>query len=154
MALAWGGISLAIFNLLIFYVEIARGIAPSGSGATDYMALLRHLPFTLPFILLAELLALIMFRYQSKGLEMMRYFSNEVTTLTLRQAGALATIEYGSNKAVADLAAELLKAERNIILRKDEKTVELAQNRDDDATLKALLAEIKGMTKQEKAAAG
>ena len=100
--------------------------------------MLRHLPFTFPFIILAEVLALIMFRYQSKALEMMRYFSNEVTTLSLRQAGALLIAEHGDKKALSDLANDLLKSERNIILRKDEKTIELAQNRDEDALAQKL----------------
>jgi hypothetical protein len=110
-----------------------------------------HLPFTLPFILLAEVLALIMFRYQSKSLEMMRYFTNEVSTLSLRHAGAIATIEYGTQKAISDLAASLLKAERNIILRKDERTVELAQNRDEDALLKSLIDKLDAVRGKGKA---
>lgn len=154
--LAFAGIILAGVNLIIFYADVSSqgGIsgsessAPSGAGSstdadapesngvTDaILRSLRTLPFTFPFIILAEVLALIMFRYQSKSLEMMRYFANEVTTLSLRQAGALLIAEHGTRKQVEDLSIELLKSERNIIMRKDEKTIELAQNRDEDAML-------------------
>ncbi len=150
--LAIGGIVLATLNLFVFYFELFTDLNPSKGGSedgVDYTAMLKHLPFTLPFILLSEALALIMFRYQSKALEMMRYFSNEVTTLNLRRIGALTIIEFGDKKAITELATGLLISERNIILRKDEKTVELAQNRDEDAMIESIVKKVESVWKRE-----
>ena len=168
--LAFAGIILAGVNLIIFYTDVllqsgisgAESSAASDAGSSgDANALeskvvtdailgsLRTLPFTFPFIILAEVLALIMFRYQSKSLEMMRYFANEVTTLSLRQAGALLIAEHGTKKQVEDLSIELLKSERNIIMRKDEKTIELAHNRDEDAMLNSRVSKLEDIFRRE-----
>lgn len=167
--LAFFGVVLAAINLLVFYIEITvtvfdrdpqapisseGNVASVDASNNDLAKMFRHLPFTLPFILLTEILALVMFRYQSKALEMMRYFSNEVTTLSLRRAGALAIVEHGPQKAIAELAGELLRAERNIIMRKDEKTLEFAQKSNEDAVLESLLSKIERLVKREGSNAG
>ncbi len=153
LALSLSGIAIAAYSLILYFSEDAtlsgtvRDLTNAVSanepgGRSSVLFMFRHLPFTLPFIILAEVLALIMFRYQSKALEMMRYFSNEATTLSLRQAGALLAIEHGTLKQVSELSKELLQSERNIIMRKDEKTIELAQNRDEDAMVNSLLEKL------------
>jgi vacuolar-type H+-ATPase subunit H len=143
--LAWVGVLIAIGNAALFYYELYSGSTDSTIDKQDFVSLLRHLPFTLPLILLSEALALIMFRYSSKSLEMMRYFSNEVTTLNLRRAGALTIVEHGSQKAITETAQELLTSERNIIMRKDEKTIETIQNRDESALVDSLTSKIEAV---------
>ena len=147
--LAVAGISIAGVNLLFVLDESIsiHSASAEGGGRPDYWAMWRHVPFTLPVILLTETLALIMFRYQSKSLELMRYFSNEATTLSLRRAGALTVVEFGSQKAIMELASDLLKAERNIILRKDEKTVETAMNGGNESNMKSVLDKLQELKK-------
>lgn len=147
LLLAIGGIVIAAANLSIYFIDL---LTPANRSETiDLAQMLKHLSFTMPFILLAEVLALIMFRYHSKSLEMMRYFSNEVTTLRLRQAGAALTIEHGTKPSVTDLANNLLKSERNIIMRKDEKTIEMTQNQGEDANQKNILDTFTKYLKQQ-----
>ena len=152
IALAISGVVVAVANVIYFFLHPSLNplIQPTiALGANSIANNLSNLPYTIPFILLSEILALIMFRYQSKSLEMMRYFSNEVTTLCLRRAGALTIVELGTHKAIVDLAGELLRAERNIIMRKDEKTLEVLQNRDEDALVKSLLSKIENQIKRD-----
>ena len=141
--LAISGLGAAAFAFVEHYGTFGSMAPASPPQAADgssngIFETFGHLPFIMPLTVLAEVLALIMFRYHSKSLEMMRYFSNEVSTLSLRKAAALTILERGSQKTIVELANEMLRAERNIIMRKDERTLEMNQNRDEDALLRKL----------------
>lgn len=144
--LAVTGLTVAILNLgVAFHTD-----ALATTNEITWAKLLRHLPYSAPVIILSEFLALIMFRYYSRSLEQMRYFSNEVTTLDIRQTGVLLMVQQGSKSDLMKAATELARVERNIILRKDERTMELANNRDEDAMIKALTDKIDSLFKRDR----
>lgn len=87
---------------------------------------------TYGFVVLCEALALIMFRYQSKSLEFMRYFSNEATNLDARHIAYLSGLQMLDKKEFAALVLKLEMTERNKELKKGERTVEIANNESED----------------------
>lgn len=90
---------------------------------------------TYAFVLLCEFLALIMFRYQSKALEYMRYFSNEATNIDARRIGFLTTLDLLSKTTLEALVKKLEATERNFIISKDQRTLEIANNENEDRAI-------------------
>jgi hypothetical protein len=100
--------------------------------------LLRNGP-TYAFVVLCESLALIMFRYQSKALEYMRYFSNEGTNLDARRIAFLTALHYEDGDTVKNLISQLERTERNFLIDKNQRTLEMANNSAEDRLLERLL---------------
>ena len=99
---------------------------------------LRHAP-TLAFVTLCEFLALVMFRYQSKSLEYMRYFSNEATNMDSRHIAFLSAMRFMDKTKFAKLIERLDATERNFIIGKDQRTLEMANNDGEDRVVEKLL---------------
>ena len=135
IVLALTGLALAGWKFVSFLLAGSVGI----SAEQWKIALVSHATTTLPVVLLAEALALIMFRYQSRSLEQMRYFANEVTTLSLRFAAALIIAQQGTKKDIVEFAKEMARQERNFILKKGEATLETVQNAGEDALVQKVL---------------
>jgi hypothetical protein len=95
------------------------------------MFLLRHGP-SYAFVALCEFLALIMFRYQSKSLEYMRYFSNEATNIDARHVAFMSGLRFMDKIKLAKLIENLEATERNFLIGKDQRTIELANNENED----------------------
>jgi hypothetical protein len=95
------------------------------------MIILRNGP-AYTFVLLCESLALIMFRYQSKSLEYMRYFSNEGTNLDARRIAFMSALFYDDKAAMKKLIEKLESTERNFLIDKNQRTLELANNDSED----------------------
>jgi hypothetical protein len=129
------GLILATLGVFVSAAEVVRFFQTSrGAGQTgDWTELVLHIPHILPFILLSEVLAFVMFRYHSRSLEQMRYYANEVSTLDIRRAACIVIIKTASLEDLRGFADGILKTERNTILKKDERTIELGQNQGEDA---------------------
>lgn len=89
--------------------------------------MLRYGP-TYGFVILSEFLALIMFRYQSKSLEYMRYFSNEATNLDARHIAFLGALTFMDKPKFYKLIEKLESTERNFLINKNQRTLEMANN--------------------------
>jgi hypothetical protein len=76
-----------------------------------------------------------MFRYQSKALEYMRYFSNEATNIDARHVAYISALHYLDKTKIARLIEKLEATERNFILNKNQKTLEMANNENEDRLL-------------------
>lgn len=92
---------------------------------------LRHGP-TFAFVTLCEFLALILFRYQSKALEHMRYFSNEASNIDARHIAFMSALKYLDKTKFAKLIERLDATERNFIIAKGQRTLEMANNDSED----------------------
>lgn len=149
------GIILALLGLGLigwkFVMFLAADFKVSGNDWTQF--LITHETMTFPVVLLAEALALIMFRYHSRSLEQMRYFSNEVTTLSIRNAAALITVQQGTKKDIMEFAREMSREERNFILKKGEATLETTQNASEDALVQKILDRLKPVSQSGRARA-
>ena len=95
------------------------------------MFLLRHGP-SYAFVALCEFLALIMFRYQSKALEYMRYFSNEGTNVDARHIAFVSALRFMDKATLGKLIERIEATERNFLINKDQRTLELANNENED----------------------
>jgi hypothetical protein len=87
---------------------------------------------TYAFVVLSEFLAITMFRYQSKALEYMRYFSNEATNIDARRIGFFTTLNLLDKSALKKLVERLEATERNFLIDKNQRTLELANNENED----------------------
>jgi hypothetical protein len=94
------------------------------------------------FVLLCECLALMMFRYQSKSLEYMRYFSNEGTNLDARRIAFMSAIHYQDEAVMKTLIEKLESTERNFLIDKNQRTLELANNESEDRIVEKLFAKV------------
>ena len=76
-----------------------------------------------------------MFRYQSKSLEYMRYFSNEATNLDARHIAFMAALSFMDKAKIAKLIEKLEATERNFLISKGQRTLEMANNENEDRLL-------------------
>lgn len=122
---------------LIYLFRDGKELVPSLAELSDkkfdiYTLLLHNGPVT-TIILLSEFLALLMFRYQSKAMEMMRHFSNEASNMDARSL-AFETALYVNDdkKRLGDFADMLMRMERNFLIDKNQRTLEMANNELED----------------------
>ena len=127
------GVGAALYIFFNFFF----GIEAHSVSEFPLEKIIYHLPFSIPLIILCEILALIMFRYHSRSLEQMRQFVNESNTLTLKQIGVEIALRQVESKDLQAFAHDLLKSERNFILKKGEKTIETAHNEIESSALSA-----------------
>ncbi|MCG6205882.1 hypothetical protein LPW26_14620 [Rhodopseudomonas sp. HC1] len=134
----WIGIALSLVGLtvlgMMLYLNLRQFLSDPAlmERHVDWsMSLLRHGP-SYTFVVLCEFLALIMFRYQSKGLEYMRYFSNEGTNIDARQIAFMSALRYMDKAKLARIIERLEATERNFLIGKDQRTLELANNENED----------------------
>jgi hypothetical protein len=135
------GVVLAVLGILAPLYEAYRFLVETRvqENLENWIHLINHIPHILPFILLSEVLAFVMFRYHSRSLEQLRYYANEVTTLDIRRAAAISVIKTAPLKEIRIFAEKMFITERNTILKKDERTIELGQNQGEDAYSQNLL---------------
>lgn len=92
------------------------------------------------FILFIEIFAYFFLRLYSRGLDDVKYYQNELTNVAMRKAAmraafAIADSQNDYSVAAKDVVGELVRTERNFVLKKGETTVELTkQLRDDRAS--------------------
>lgn len=130
------GISLSLAGLTvlgaILYLNLRQFFEHPEIKIDNWeMLVARNAPSS-AFVALSEFLALIMFRYQSKSLEYMRYFSNEATNLDARKIAFMSAIYFSDKTAMNKLIERFEKTERNFLIGKDQRTLELANNINED----------------------
>ncbi len=151
LLLALIGLAMTYHNIWvfeqIFYNADARAmIAPDMS--LSWFDTIFHVPVTIPFIILCEVFALIMFRYYSKAMERMRSYTNEVTTLSIIASGVNAIAEYGDKDDMIRASHKLMCTERNRILGKGESTAENISAQDETQMIANLTAVLSKITKK------
>jgi hypothetical protein len=151
----WTAISLSLGGLgvlgLILYENYQQFLTHPELMQTHAewtMIILRNGP-AYTFVALCEFLALIMFRYQSKSLEYMRYFSNEGTNLDARRIAFMSAIFYADKAAMKKLIEKLESTERNFLIDKNQRTLELANNESEDRVVEKLFARVARSTSLE-----
>jgi hypothetical protein len=137
------GLSTLAFLLIENYQQFLRD-PELMKGHVDWtMIIMRNGPgYT--FVLLCEFLSLLMFRYQSKSLEYMRYFSNEGTNLDARRIAFMSAIHYQDKAAMKKLIEKLESTERNFLIDKNQRTLELANNESEDRVVEKLFLRVTG----------
>jgi hypothetical protein len=135
------GLSTLGFLLIENYQQFFKDPELIKSRAEWTMIIMRNGPgYT--FVLLCEFLSLLMFRYQSKSLEYMRYFSNEGTNLDARRIAFMSAIHYQDEDAMKKLIEKLESTERNFLIDKNQRTLELANNESEDRVIEKLFAKV------------
>lgn len=102
---------------------------------TEWAALIPRYGPSYSFVVLCEFLALFMFRYQSKALEYMRYFSNEATNIDARHIAFISALHFMDKTKIGKLIEKLDATERNFLINKDQRTLEMANNENEDRLL-------------------
>ena len=116
--------SIGILSLLAFLFQQLQTDLQDKS--LFLYSFLPKLLYRLLFVIFVELFAYFFLRLYRTGIEDIKYFQNEITNAEFR----LVALEYASraksDKTVERLCLELIKIERNFILRKGETTIALA----------------------------
>ncbi|WP_134188195.1 hypothetical protein [Methylosinus sp. sav-2] len=138
------GMNLAIIGLLVLgfvlagtYYQYWKSPELLQQHVEWEVVLLRHGP-TYAFVILCEVLALIMFRYQSKALELMRYFSNEATNIDARHTAFLSALQFMDKQKLSKLIERLDATERNFLIDKHQRTLEMANNENEDRMIERI----------------
>ena len=148
--LAFVGVGVALWtalNTVQFNIQIADSPATVVNIETKNIAdvLYRYAPVYL-VVILCEVLALILFRVSTKLSEQTRYFSNEATNNDLKFASLKLAMHFGKPADIVSMAKTLQNTERNFILDKGQKTMELASNEMEAGHLEELISKFKPVT--------
>ena len=129
---------LSIFGILLLFMFVILNLydiminnAMYINGMDWRILFLRNGP-PLSLVLLIEFLAGLMFRNSMKSLEYMKYFSNEGSNINARQSAYVAAIKIRNEKKLEKIIDSMIALERNLILKKNERTSEIEMNKLED----------------------
>ncbi len=134
IALALGGLGVLGYVFFANHQQFANDQTLLEKKVNWTILFIKHGP-SYAFVALCEFLALIMFRYQSKALEYMRYFSNESTNIDARHIAFASGLKLLDKTRLSKLIERLEATERNFLIGKDQRTLELANNENEDRLL-------------------
>ncbi|MBK1650538.1 hypothetical protein CKO36_18730 [Rhabdochromatium marinum] len=100
--------------------------------------LLGYLP-KLSLVLLIELFAFFFLKLYRYSLMEVKYFQNEITSCEIKMMGLVASIDSELKASVVD---HFIAVERNFILKKDERTIDLAREEIEASTVKNFVDKI------------
>lgn len=81
------------------------------------------------FVLMIEIVAFFFLNLYRTSLYEIKYFQNEITNLDFKIIGIMACSSDRTNKSLIDIGKELMKVERNSVLKKGETTIEIEKER-------------------------
>ncbi|MFT6212840.1 MAG: hypothetical protein ACJARD_000969 [Alphaproteobacteria bacterium] len=91
-----------------------------------------------------------MFSFSNKFFEKMRAFYSEQSTLYIKCETMKALIEASNAINISKVLEKLVDTERNFILKKDEKTIEMANNQNNIEHLKAIAQALKPLSEKNR----
>jgi hypothetical protein len=109
-----------------------------------------YVPITLSMVASCEALAFVMFSFSNKFFEKMRAFYSEQSTLYIKCETMKALIEASNAINISKVLEKLVDTERNFILKKDEKTIEMANNQNNIEHLKAIAQALKPLSEKNR----
>lgn len=118
------GITLSLFGVIYLISTMS-----SSASYTEYEKLVSYfLPRTL-IVIFIEFFSFFFLNLYKKSLDEIKYFQNEVTNLEAKYLALAIAKQSGNFKLISNALAQLLKTERNFVLKKDETTIELEKNK-------------------------
>lgn len=118
------GIALSIFGVLYLITTISNSVS-----YTEYEKLISYyVPRTL-FVIFIEIFSFFFLNLYKKSLEEIKFFQNEITNLEAKYLALTIAEQSGNFKLISSALDQLLKTERNFVLKKDETTIELEKNK-------------------------
>lgn len=91
------------------------------------------------FIIFIEVFAYFFLKLYKSNLNDIKYYQNELTNVEMKLSAVITSINFGKEIDLTNVVTELLKTERNFILKKDESTVEIEKSKLDKEDLKDIL---------------
>ncbi|WP_143084031.1 hypothetical protein [Flexibacter flexilis] len=93
-----------------------------------------------------EIFAYFFLRLYKQGLAERKYYQNEITTIEMKISALYTAIHFGQSKDVSTVIGELLRVERNFILKKGETTAEIEKARIEQGNQQSLLKLVSDIT--------
>lgn len=115
--------------LAIFFLGYSLlGVQTQNITPTDYLF---HFIPRLSLSILIEIFSFFFLRLYKSNLDDIKYFNNERTNIEMKIVAIKTSLSYDDKETVKSLMLELVKTERNFILKKGESTVEIEKNKSD-----------------------
>jgi len=127
-------LTIGIVTTFLVVLFLMISVITLSSDAKNYTEFLMHFLPRLSLSIILEIFAYFFLRLYNKNLEETKYWNNELTNLELKGLALKTMILDNNPKATEKVATELLKTERNFILKKGETTVELEKEKATDST--------------------
>lgn len=141
------GILVSALGLVVLTWFVVAATAELSAGLNTADAAVRF-AVRLSLAIFIQVFAYFFLRLYRYSLFEIKYFQNEITGAQFRLLGLLTAIQSKDNKVIEKTALEMLKTERNFILKKGETTLALQKDqleRENDNRLIAMLERMAGV---------
>lgn len=138
LGIAIGGTGLVA--LLFFVLSI------NYTGSTD-IGFIYHFAPRISFVILLETFSYFFLRLYKTSLEEIKYYQNELTNIEQKFAAAIFSMDLKNPCITKEVIAEILKTERNFILKKGETTVEIEKEKIGDKNILSILNVVSKISK-------
>ncbi|RQO79157.1 hypothetical protein DBR40_05410 [Pedobacter sp. KBW01] len=112
------------------------------TSAGDYLI---HFIPRISLSIILEVFAYFFLRLYTKNLEEIKYWNNELTNIEFKSIAIKSAMLEDNTKLLEKIAMEILKTERNFILKKGESTVELEKSKNDETNTLAIISKLAGI---------
>lgn len=123
------GLGIGTAGLILIYFGVIKEYQTKvDSNSFDALFVAR-----ISFSILLQLLAFFFLSLYKNGLQEIKYFRNEMTNISMIKLSLMIELEKGTQRSQIAAASQLLKAERNFILKKGERVAAIAAFEDMEA---------------------
>ncbi|ELQ6221924.1 hypothetical protein R2320_003195, partial [Cronobacter turicensis] len=137
-------LSLGVVTAFIGMIILASSAFVSTSE--DFRQFIVHYLPKLSISIVIEVFAYFFLRLYKQSLDEIKYFQNELTNIELKYFSVMIVKRAPEDKALVNIANELMKTERNYILEKGQSTIFLERNKLDSEQQKEMWKMVSNLT--------
>ncbi len=141
------GLTIILINFTFLVASVLLSIQDTVTFSKDFSTIILYYVPKLLMVVFLQIFAYFFLRLYKYGLIEIKYFQNELTNIESKLAAIEIAHATNDNESMKDIISDLLKTERNSILKNGESTIELKRDKLESDNIKYILKEISSLLK-------